>query len=324
MKGKFLPKIFSSSVQILKTDSTSTVFRVVGVPYGGPDYLQGKDLHGEFFSRNTDYGRKADGSFKVTQLLSFYDHALNPNIGDDPIGDAKFFAESDMGQVWDIEVMRAYRYHDMLLQMAEKNLLGASSQPVQTAVEINGNTGEIKKWYLAEISLTPTPANPLAVAEVLKSFNIEVKEAELENEDTTNVENGAEVTEPETDLEQEIEQEFEQAETETLGEIKALLVELKAVVDAVVTAQTSEKETSKELLKEIGAVKAGVKTFASNVAKRLNIRIQDVAKDLEMRSNAEIEADGADPKKNTDEEEETPRPVVVKSRVPAGAPGTKK
>ena len=171
-KNKTLPNIvcLAASKVVKQTDEVS-VIRVLGVPYFGPDYLGGKDLQGEYFDKFTDFAWEPGQRIPVVSKgLSYYDHAFHELFGGDPIGVAKFYAETEEGQWWDIEVARSFRYHDFLLQLAEKGVLGASSQPVQTSVKINWDSGHIDRWHTVEISLTPTPANPLAVAEIAKSF----------------------------------------------------------------------------------------------------------------------------------------------------------
>ena len=157
---------------LVKQTAESSTIRVLGVPYGGVDYLEGKDLQGEYFDSKTDYAMiKGTRTPMLAQGLSYYDHAYHELFGSDPIGTAKFMSENDQGQWWDIEIARSFNYHDFILRLAEKGVLGASSQPVQTSVEIDWETGHIKKWHTVEISLTPTPANPLAIAEVAKSLD---------------------------------------------------------------------------------------------------------------------------------------------------------
>lgn len=181
-KLKNLGRYFVPSVKILNQTEESTVFRAVGVPFGGPEWLGGKDLHNEFFDRTkTDLGKNSQGEVIVKEIYAYYDHALNDSIGMDRIGYAKFYQETDAGQIWDIEVQRAYRYHDMLLTLAQKGLLGASSQPVQTSVEIDWESGLIKQWHPVEISLTPSPANPNAVVDVVKSLGIDLDQFLLEH-----------------------------------------------------------------------------------------------------------------------------------------------
>jgi hypothetical protein len=196
-KLKNLGRYFVPSVKILEQTETSTVFRAVGVPFGGPEWLGGKDLHNEFFDRTkTDLGKDSNGEVIVKNIYAYYDHALNDSIGMDRIGYAKFYQETDQGQIWDIEVQRAYRYHDMLLTLAQKGLLGASSQPVQTSVEIDWESGLIKQWHPVEISLTPSPANPNAVVDVVKSLGIDLEQFLLDHAIVKNEGDEPEADEP--------------------------------------------------------------------------------------------------------------------------------
>lgn len=285
---KTLPRIVSQcKTGIVKQTDTSTVFRVLGVPYGGPEYLEGKDLHGEYFDRNTDFGwdkKSLEGGSRepvISRGLSFYDHAFHPKFGAEPIGTAKFYAETEEGQWWDIEVERAYRYHDFLLTLAQKGYLGASSQPIQTSVEVNYNwedgsgDGHIKRWHTAEVSLTPTPANPLAVVEVAKSFGnlfdeealkligrkrSKVKTVIVDAEVPMFEEEVEEVAEqPEEDLADAVrrafEEEPEEAEVETT---EAPAAEEATQESAPSTAETLEVETPDELAE----IKALITTLA--------------------------------------------------------------
>lgn len=328
MEKKLFKSVFIPSVKIKSSDSDKTVFEVVGIPYGGPEYLNGKDLHGERFTKNTDYGKDLQGNVVVNTIYAFYDHALNDVIGRDQIGYAKFFQETDEGQVWEIEVMRAYRYHDMLLALAQKNLLGASSQPVQTAVEIDYESGEIKRWYPAEISLTPTPANPNAVAQVMKSFNMEYKVEDVVEEELNKKPEDDKVEDqdtPELDLASEIEDAFaDTPEGELLTDVKSTLAALVADVAAIKTALNEAKEADTKtaanvvsLALEVGKINAGLKTFALQVAKTLKSDMKKVVVDLEKKSGVE-----ADVEDEVDEEHRQTPPV--KSVIPQSAPGMRK
>jgi hypothetical protein len=319
-KKRSLPRIISPSVKIVNKTDKATTFRVVGIPFGGPEFLDGKDLHGQYFDRaQTNYGKDADGNVIVKTIYAYYDHALNDRVGKDLIGFANYYAETDEGQVWDIEVMRAYRYHDMLLTLAEKNLLGASSQPVQTAVEIDWDSGLIKSWPPAEISLTPTPANPDAVVEVLKSFNLKFEETETEEEEeeTPNLEDV--VGDVSNDIDEMFNEEEEDSSSEdiakaVLPKIEELLTEIKKLTDSVNTFATKNAEEHKTLVNGMSKMTNGLKSFAGHVATRLKLNVEDVAKDLDKKSEEELDAE--------DELRETSR--RMKSGVPAHAPGRAK
>ena len=317
-----------SAVKIKSSDSTKTVFEVVGVPYGGPAFLGGKDLQGERFTKSTDFGRDLGGAFVVETIYSFYDHALNDGIGKQQIGFAKFFQETEQGQLWNIEVSKAYQYHDFIYAMAQANLLGASSQPVQTAVEIDED-GNIKRWPLAEISLTPTPANPAAVMQLMKSLNMEFK-MEVGMEEELNKEN-VEETKPETEVDETpdlaavIESAFEETPVDAeLSDVKSILAELVKSVASLTTAMAEIKTDTaksvtdqKALAVEIGKINAGLKSFAVSVAKSLKTQVKQTIVDLDKKSEVETEVEGEV------EDEANLRPPV-KSVIPANAPGNKR
>lgn len=292
-----------------ETKENSTVFRVVGNPFGGPSYLNGKDLEGQFFSKSTDFGKIGE-ALAVPQIFAYYDHALRDN-NKDLIGVAKFFAEEDRGLVWDIEVDKRYRYHDMLVQLAEKKFLGASSQPVQTSVEIDWESGNIKRWHNAEMSLTPTPMHPEAVVEVMKSFNVEevviatylksievVEDAPAEN----------------TDLGAEIENLFSNDNRDEaapdLVAMAAAITSLTEKIDAigtrvgtVETNQVKSDTASRDILKGVLDVRNGLKTFAVNVAKELRFKVNELEEEDSL----------------SDEERNARQ--MAKSYIPENAPG---
>jgi hypothetical protein len=320
-----LPRIFTPNAKIVKQTDDATTFRVVGIPYGGPDYLGGVDLQGERFDKSaTDYGKNENGEVVVDTIYAFYDHALNDRVGKKLLGYAKFYQDTDDGQLWDIEVRRAYRYHDMLAALAEKNLLGASSQPVQTAVEIDGATGLIKQWMPAEISLTTTPANPKAVAEVMKNFKLEDEDLG-ENQENTEEELpsleeliGADNSGDIDELFNEGEADQEELVSEGLsGEIKAVLDLVKALKAEVATLtalvtdnQAKSVEEHRVLATGIANVNNGLKSFSTHVAAKLKIEAQVIADDLARQTEEERDA-----------EEDARNIRRTKSGVPAHAPG---
>lgn len=323
-----------SAVKIKSSDSNKTVFEVVGVPYGGPAFLGGSDLQGERFTKSTDFGRDLNGTFIVDTIYSFYDHALNDGIGKQQIGFAKFFQETDAGQLWNIEVSKAYQYHDFLVAMAQKNLLGASSQPVQTAVEIDED-GNIKRWPLAEISLTPTPANPSAVMQLMKSLNMDYKMEDVVEEDVKKPEVEEEVPPtPETDELPELSDVIEDAfNTDSTVEpvvadaktLQTMMEDMKKMMDIVQAISTGMEEMKSErtdlvtnqkaLAVEIGKINAGLKSFAVGVAKSLKTQVKQTIADLDKKSEVELEIEG-----EVEGEGEVQRPPV-KSVIPANAPG---
>lgn len=325
--GKLFRYITPARAKLISTNDDYTVLRTVGVPFGGPEYLQGKDLHGEYFDKQkTDLGKDSKGEVVVKTIYAYYHHGLHEKIGNELIGYAKFVGETDEGQIWDLEIRRAWQYHDMLLLLAEKGLLGASSQPVQTSVKIDYESGLIQRWHTAEISVTPTPANPNAVVEIYKSFNAPVDEYTkgLEMEEDTQVQTTAEtVTESEpttqetTDISQEITEIFEDANAEqsveTTKTIKSFMETILAKLDAIETAQkTLEKaqaDSVKSLNVELTTIKSGLKTFATHVAKAIksDLGAEDMS-EVERAAQREVDTN----KRST---------PAARKYIPANAPG---
>lgn len=363
---KTIPKIVTQcKTGIVKQTDTSTVFRVLGVPYGGPEYLEGKDLHGEYFDKTTDFGwdptiaADAPRVPVIARGLSFYDHAFHPKFGTEPIGVAKFYAETDDGQWWDIEVRRAYQYHDFLLTLAQKDMLGASSQPIQTSVEIDYDWGEgtgdgkIKRWHTVEVSLTPTPANPLAVVEVAKSFegmfdedalkqlgrkrtkvktvvvNAEVPEFEEEDEDDESLEQVvAQVFAEEPDEDTAEAEIVDDAPTEEVGtvpdDVKALRADVTALIDAVASltdlvskAFEADVDRTSKLHRTVTELNTGMKAFAKSVAEGLRERVRvDALEMSEAERSAVVLLQEAAARSKTGS-----KPARLSSGIPNGVPG---
>ncbi len=137
---------------------------VYGVPFGGPEYLDGKDLHEERFDKNTDIG-------PLEKVLSFWDHAkvsddptykhVGEYFGTDPIGIAEKVGMDDEGWIYKIIVDRRKKYFELLKRLADAKLIDASSTPFQRSAEKTAD-GLWTKWHVVEVALTPTAANPLA------------------------------------------------------------------------------------------------------------------------------------------------------------------
>lgn len=295
---KTIPQyVGKTPVKLLEQRDDVTVFRAVGVPFGGPEFLQGKDLHGQFFDKSTDYGKNSQGEVVVKNVYAYYNHGFHDKLGTENIGFAKYYTETDEGQVWDIEVLRAYRYHDMLLSLAEKGLLGASSQPVQTTVDIDYDSGMIKRWHVAEISLTPTPANPDAVVSVLKSHN--VSQDEIDGFMLT-FKTDADKPDVEDTFAKEIEDLFKDLGVEQPDKISIETAGLAKLLAAVGTIEASVKQLSDEVktvketttkgitdvLAQVTSTKNGVKSFAANVVKQLKMETGKLV-DEEFESEAE-------------------------------------
>lgn len=116
----------------------------------------GKDLAGEGFSRETNYGFAGETSKRVDILLH-HAQPMETKTGKrvqvtDPIGYATLKMADDGIMVEDAILFTADRYTKYL------DKLGWSTGAAAHAVIRDGNT--IKQWQIAEVSLTPFPAEP--------------------------------------------------------------------------------------------------------------------------------------------------------------------
>lgn len=123
-----------------------------GVVYGG------EDLTGDRFSKDTDFG----GSRPFVGMPVYYDHALGGIKSQ--IGVVKVWTPSDEGIDVQIELDRRHKYAADVMKLAEQGALGLSTGALPHLVE--RVDGEIKRWVVGEISLTPTPAEPRTTTEV--------------------------------------------------------------------------------------------------------------------------------------------------------------
>jgi hypothetical protein len=121
-----------------------------GVVYGGVD------LTGDRFSADTDFG--ATRSF--VGMPVYYDHALGGIKSQ--IGTVKAWTPTDDGIDVEIELNRRHAYAADVMKLAESGALGLSTGALPHLVE--RVDGEIKRWVVGEISLTPTPAEPRTTA----------------------------------------------------------------------------------------------------------------------------------------------------------------
>lgn len=128
-------------------------WRVLSIPFGGP--IGGKDLDGEFFSKNTDI--KPDW-FDRRPLV--WHHNLDATMKSDPvIGTADDLEESDEGWWTTVWLDRSHRYFEEINKLIGAGKIYGSSGSLPNFVRTDHKTGEILVWPYIEQTLTPTPAN---------------------------------------------------------------------------------------------------------------------------------------------------------------------
>jgi HK97 family phage major capsid protein len=127
-----------------------------GVVYGGADLTKDR------FTADTDFG----GSRPFEGMPVFYDHALGGIKSQ--IGTVKAWVPTDDGIDVEIELDRRHKYAADVMKLVEAGALGLSTGAVSHLVVRQPIKGgyEIKRWHVAEISLTPEPAEPRTITEV--------------------------------------------------------------------------------------------------------------------------------------------------------------
>jgi HK97 family phage major capsid protein len=153
------------------------VVRGRGIVYGG------KDLTGDIFTKSTDLGETR--SFVGTPV--YYDHGLSSIRGQ--IGTVKAWTPAGDGIDVEIELDKRLDYIDEVMKLVKSGALGLSTGALSHLVV--RQAGELKRWVVGEISLTPTPAEPRTLTEVkaTQDGTVRTATATLSPSDTTSTNN---------------------------------------------------------------------------------------------------------------------------------------
>lgn len=139
------------------------------VLWGSP---QQRDLTSEFFTSETAELTAIFEAMRAVPLL--YQHAMDDKMVTTVVGPVDVMKLDGTGLWYEAQMTLAGEYRSMLEQLIEEGALGTSSGTLPGARRVNGKTGEIVRWPIAEVSLTPTPAEPRMmlrpVAEVKAAF----------------------------------------------------------------------------------------------------------------------------------------------------------
>ena len=132
------------------------------VRFGNPSDT---DLERDYFTKSTDFGMEfVDGS--AHKLGLYYNHGMDPVVRTKKIGYGTI-KMTDKGLWYEAQLDLADEYAKMIYELAKKGKLGFSSGAASHMVERvpMGKSYEIKRWNLAEASLTPQPAESRNMAE---------------------------------------------------------------------------------------------------------------------------------------------------------------
>lgn len=143
-------------------DELRTVKRLGGNRVGHYAVLWGaaqkRDLAGEFFTPRTE---DLQTLFRAVGLLPLlYQHTLDEQIKTDVVGLVDLMAVDDVGLWYEAQLTMAGQYRAAMEELISAGALGTSSGTLPGARRVDRKTGEIKRWAIAELSLTPTPAEP--------------------------------------------------------------------------------------------------------------------------------------------------------------------
>lgn len=128
-------------------DDGTPVVAGYGVVFGG------RDLEGDQFTAETKFGALAD-------LPVFYDHAQqNVKALDNEIGRVVSVKADEKGLWFEAELDKAHEYAADVIELVRRGVMGLSTGAVSHLVR-RDESKTIKRWPVAELSLTVTPAEP--------------------------------------------------------------------------------------------------------------------------------------------------------------------
>lgn len=144
----------------------------------------GQDLEGDYFTKETDFGRPMKSGDRVPMNL-YYHHGQDRTIGKSRIGTG-YITMDEKGLWYEAQVEMADEYQKMIADLAKSGKLGYSSGATGHMVERKKSADgryEITRWPIGEASLTPTPAEPMNMVKSLKDMYGEMDGEGMEEEE---------------------------------------------------------------------------------------------------------------------------------------------
>ncbi len=237
------------------------------------------DLEGDFFAADTDFG-------PAEKLPLYYDHGMNPAFGKKSIGTAHI-KRMDEGLWFEAELEKAEGFDSMIVELAERMKLRASSGAVGHLVERiqDGESFKITNWPLGELSLTTTPAAGMATTVMpMKAFQtayentpetdeaeaskaIDAPAVEVVSDATKQAEAIAEAETMQTEIQEDImaEEAKNTEQTDALKGVKEMLNKLNARLDAQEAKAAEEQEV--KAVTEVPAAPAIIKETGDSEGK---------------------------------------------------------
>ena len=162
-------------------DEEKGIIEGLGIPYGGPLRTDvkdlGKDLQAEFFSDKTNFKSAWYDGKSVKSMPELYHHGFDEELKDAPIGEVIDVQDTPQGKWVKVQLDKANKYYESIKRLVKAGKLLFSSGAVPEGVK-KAPDGFIEAWPWKEMSLTPSPANPLAMT----SFKALVDDTEAKPE----------------------------------------------------------------------------------------------------------------------------------------------
>ncbi|XWX02911.1 phage major capsid protein [Aggregatilineales bacterium SYSU G02658] len=121
------------------------------VVWGSP---AARDLHGDYFTPETDFGLEW---FEARPML--YHHGLDDGVQASVVGRIDHLKADEVGLWAEGQLDRRHRYAEAIRRLIAKGALAWSSGSLPHLIQ-RAADGHIRRWILVEGSLTPTPAEP--------------------------------------------------------------------------------------------------------------------------------------------------------------------
>ena len=127
-----------------------------------------KDLDGEFFTEKTEELTKIFDA--VGKLPLLYQHSADAVLKTHVLGIVDTLKTDSVGLWYEAQLLMSSQYDEYVKKLIESGKLKTSSQTLPIAKASVGETGEITRWPIVEITATPTPAEyRMPPLQVLKS-----------------------------------------------------------------------------------------------------------------------------------------------------------
>ena len=238
---------FGDDLEIKRLEDGGLEVKGWAVRFTGPDDT---DLEGDYFTSDTDFGPSKEVGL-------YYHHGMDKELGRKRIGTAEL-EKKDAGLWMQAQMKLREDYEKAIEDMIRRKKMGISSGAAGHLVErVKTDGGNlIKQWVIAEVSLTPTPAEPRNVVSLKSLLNGATGDDPQAVEQTADIGEPEEVSTPQPTEPQDTEVKMEN--TEQKAEIVApTLDQIASLMDdkfkAFQTSTTAGKTTNVEFATSVNS-----------------------------------------------------------------------